>query len=269
MRVRNFFPQIVDYDAAVARVQASPPVRQPQPYLRDLRNLRGDHPKHRYDSVMTIRMEDDDVIARFYSTDVMVWHPNGDITVTPYPSQSTEAFMSLVLPRWTTVSWCTQAGYAVETANAAGWRAWRRVSGGPTRLIRGRALTNAWGGTPTAYQHTPEKALPFHRTTLDKADAKRIMADYPEVAEFSRWVKAREALVPRDGARRGYMSTTRALEHLRNGEFRLVDEAVSPTQLRLAVLKQQRVATHKVEVWEACSYGELRSLGASGRRYGA
>jgi hypothetical protein len=94
--------RMLTYEQALTKYHSIKPIRgRSDQNTRPLANRRND--------TITIRMDGDKVIVRHWSTDIIVYHPDGTIVGEPYPSVTTKQLVSSILspmisPHWSNAS---------------------------------------------------------------------------------------------------------------------------------------------------------------------
>ena len=93
---------MLSYEAALKKYHSIKPIRgRRDQNTRPLADRRNDH--------ITIRMDGEKVVVRHWSTDIIVYEPDGTIVGEPYPSVTTKALVSsilgqMIIPRWANMS---------------------------------------------------------------------------------------------------------------------------------------------------------------------
>lgn len=143
---------------------------------------------------MTVLKRDEDIVFKFYRTEVVTWHKDESFTLVPYPSMSTNAFARALIPS-SVIPAFTGSEMMVgvrtmpeswETQWHKGLRIYAAYSG-----MRMRKTDEGWA---------PDKPEPFTLRFLNRkrGNAALKAANYPA---FEAWLKAYEAF---EGQNRGW-----------------------------------------------------------------
>lgn len=129
----------------------------------------------------TIRKLNDGAIAmRLYHTDVVVYHPDGSITLTGHPSVSTDAFARALTPYHVSTIFNSGAGLVVYLHGRA-----YLMSEGTLRIARNEK--DEW--RPVDMNETK----PFRKYVVN-TKRKNAEAKYYNVSDFKSWLKARKVM---------------------------------------------------------------------------
>jgi len=137
----------------------------------------------------TIRQLNDGSFAcRLHQTDVVTYHPNGDVSLQAYPSVSTDAFANRLTPHGVTTNFNSAAGYVVALSHPTDHTKDRfyKMEGVHNHLTIRRG-ENGWA--PVDLSET----TPFIKYRLDVTKKNAVFKQY-DVAGFKAWFKARESL---------------------------------------------------------------------------
>lgn len=170
-------PQLGTWIKALSRWQATKPWRGGDENARPLDNSR--RKTH-----MTIRkLPDESIACRLYRTDVVVFHPDGTVTITPYASMSTSAFAQAVLGGWGCglgILFTHRLGCLVNISGA-GWV--RLVEA--TKFKQREGLLVAWEVlSPTE---------PFEERVLDKVKARAALKN-SRYRDYVAWLRMCDAM---------------------------------------------------------------------------
>lgn len=145
------------------------------------RPIAGRNKKH-----MIMRMTNDESIAfRLHGTDVVVYHPDGTITLNAYPSVSTDMFARSLTPSGISTSFNNGAGYLLHLERGDTTMTFR-MARESVRLMRHELL----GWLPT----DPAMFAPFVKYRVNTTKANDELKRY-KFKDFQAWIKARAALV--------------------------------------------------------------------------
>ncbi len=155
-------PRISDWITALSRWQATKPWRGSSPH--DPRPL--DNSRRKYHTTIHLR-PDQSIALRLHRTDVVVYHADGTITLTPYASMSTDAFVNQLTPGGIYAMVNTNPGRLVQT------------NFGIVRLREATRFENTPGGWRVV---TPETLGTIDEPVLDRVAARAALKKhgYPE-----------------------------------------------------------------------------------------
>lgn len=138
----------------------------------------------------TIRpIHDGSFACRLHQTDVVIYHPNGDVEISGYPSVSTDAFANRLTPSGVATSFNNAAGYVIALSQDAmgQQRRFYRMENNRNSVTIRRNDAGGWEVTDT------NDVVPFNKYKLDLVKKNRAFKEY-DIAAFKSWVKAREAM---------------------------------------------------------------------------
>lgn len=121
------------------------------------------------------KLDDGSIAFKFHDTDVVVWHPDNSFTVTFYPSVSTGALATALMPGSLYASFSSEPHIIVDRDHAYQIKS-------PCLFVE---EVNGW---------FPRDYKPFYWRTVDRNKAKQALANEPHVEQFITWAKAITAL---------------------------------------------------------------------------
>jgi hypothetical protein len=153
--------RMLSYEAALEKYHSIKPIRgRGDQNTRPLAERRNDH--------ITIRMDGEKVVVRHWSTDVIVYEPDGTIVGEPYPSVTTKALVSSILSPMITPYWANMSNNCFT------------------------AVQGQFFYTPDYYELRGGLLVggsrPIKIPSIDRKAAKQACADYNFPA-FSQWLK--------------------------------------------------------------------------------
>ena len=144
---------------------------------------------------MTVRkLHDGSIAYRLYHTDVVIYHPNGDVTINGYSSKSTNAFVDCLAPAGMSPHFDVHDHiiWIIDHTKNGEW--WERRTGFSMGHKATRLVPRAEGGLMwAAHESTPFGM--FKHYVLDKKAAReaRKATGYDD---FAPWLRAASALMP-------------------------------------------------------------------------
>lgn len=175
-------PSLRNYAAALSRWEGTKPWRGDRDTnVRSLRN-----PRKRGSSIR--KLNDGSIACRLYSTDVVIYHPNGEITITPWSSRTTSIFASRLTS--------SIEGLCVDM-NALD-RSWLTLRGGDggddfiTYQIHSEARIRPLEGNRWTLLDPRTCTSPLTRYTVDRKKANAALKDV-NYKDFEVWLYALEA----------------------------------------------------------------------------
>jgi len=152
---------MLSYEVALERYHSIKPIRgRADQNTRPLADRRNDH--------VTIRMDGEKVVVRHWSTDVIVYHPDGTIVGEPYASVTTKVLVRSILSPMITPHWANNSNNYLT-------------------VVRGQFFL-----TPDYYELKDGLLVggsqPIKLPSIDRKVAKQACADYKFPA-FSKWLK--------------------------------------------------------------------------------
>lgn len=199
----------------------------------------------------TIRkLADGSIACRLWSTDVVVYHPDGAITIDGYNSVTTNVFVNRVLPNRAHVSFTKPCGFVfqswVDSDGSIAERLWR---------FDGRAMTilreNA-GWRPVKGQ-----SVPFEKKIVNRGRAKAALAAtrYADYRAYRKMLLEMHGTPTRDY---GYMSRQDVLTALADQTqwVQLISRGWTPDDIRALIYSQTDV--HDTITFDHCgSWAEV------------
>ena len=287
---------IVDYGDAVAQYQATKPWRGEEEVgmwrCLDTANNRKRHTAFR------LNTSNGDVECRLHSTNVVTYHENGDITILPYQSVSTDNFASALLPSdfypWMTrenggcigvshpdvprsSSWYGEGKRYYQLYTKANHDDRRYAYHGYRDRNSGLRFKKVDG-----YYVPAQEPLPFDRYTLDRKKTRAALKehDYADFAAFARGVATiGQGRLDTEGAGYGFdagtlvqliadrnrwMDILRAYHRKWGGQRFTADGLLE--RVRLAIYHGAGVVEVE-EVPYVDSYSAIKSLDSAERKY--
>lgn len=148
---------------------------------------------------MTIRkLNDESVALTLYGTDVVIYHPDDTITLTPYSSISTDKFANHFTPQGINVHFNDALGYVVNLKVEPNdfykpYGVWNMFKfSGAFRLKKGPYILDAHGNLKDHLWIIDERTttqIPFQRYKVDRKRAKQASEKYG-LNTFTDWFKA-------------------------------------------------------------------------------
>ncbi len=123
--------------------------------------------------------------CRLYRTDVVVYHPDGEVTVEPWASQSTIEFARRVLPNGMVPDFLSRLGHLLR----CGGRVYNLPDGGAR-------FRDIGGGAPFFQWRPVTPTLPITLVNLDRKAAREVCRAH-KLHEFLNWQRAALTLKPR------------------------------------------------------------------------
>ena len=179
----------------------------------NIRPLAGRNKNH-----MTIRKLNDDSIAMsLHGTDVVTYHPDGDVSLQAYGSISTDAFAHALTPDGITTAFNYALGYVVAL-DFDGQQEMRLLRGKHVRL---RKNSRGW------FAVNPDDFAPFIKKSVDRKKANAAAKEY-RLDDFVAWYNAatKMGLTIENGAHASRtIDASRTIEMLKEGDFQGVAAA--------------------------------------------
>lgn len=225
---------------------------------RNSRPIAGRKKRH-----LTIRKLNDGSIAmRLWSTDVVIYHPNGDISLEAYQSTSTDSFARCLTPPSLGTSWNSDIGYMLHLGR-----------GGVTCtfLQRDRHITLRRNDKHEWEPVDPDMLRPFNKYVVNVKKANAALKE-AQFRDFCTWLKAvtglgRKFLV--DPWSRDIPTPAKAVELLKEGGeswIKLAEASSGDTDLVRRWLYIHYQCVEHIEVPYVVGY-DTASIRASNNRW--
>lgn len=173
----------------------------------NIRPLAGRNKHH-----MTIRkLNDDSIVMSLHGTDVVTYHPDGDVSLQTYGSISTDIFARALTPDGITTAFNHALGYVVAL-DFDGQQEMRLLRGKHVRL---RKNSRGW------FAVNPDDFAPFFKRSVDRKKANAAAKEY-RLNDFIAWYNAatKMGLTIGNGSH-----ASRTIEMLKEGDFQGVAAA--------------------------------------------
>ena len=178
--------RVNSYDSALRAYNKVKPLRGTDGIERPFDDRRAKHKMFR-------KLADGSIAYRLYYTDVVTYHPNGDVTLRLYDSKSTVACMSNLMPINTGVTLHRGRMFvALRSAQGHAHNDWKYYRGSVVKLTRMTAQDNPV--LPVQYKLVNPDDMERHTTRrVDRAKSAEVRE---KIAPFMDWLKTIQALAP-------------------------------------------------------------------------
>lgn len=175
-------PSLRNYAAALSRWEGTKPWRSDSDKnVRPLRN-----PRRRGSSIR--KLNDGSIACRLYSTDVVIYHPSSEITITPWSSCTTSIFANQLIRH-------IEGLYTDMNTMDRSWLTLRGEDGSDdfiTYQIHSAARIWPMEGNRWTMLNPKECAIPLTRYTVDRKKANAALKEV-NYKDFEVWLYALEA----------------------------------------------------------------------------
>lgn len=221
---------------------------------------------------LTIRKDGDDYIVKMYNTDIVTYHPNGDVSFVPYASVTTGSAVSFYSPEYVSAYYTSKAGMILRV---------RHPSYEDTRFYDiGNGATLHPDGSMTGTK--PMRLL----SAAPKAERDRVLQE-TGFDRFQLWLRTVHRLGSMPSISVGWsqwrdtISATRLIELIKDGtiegykqalvDFAVMDDLTNPTNLlakmRTQIYQHTNCITERIVPYVE-GWPQLRAVEQGLRRYG-